>query len=286
MFDRLNPDRQIDTYHRLADGSLCRIRPSGAADRALLLECFEALSPESRRMRFFTNKRSLTPAELDLFSGADGYDHIAIAAVRIDTSGRELEPLGFARCMRLVPGGESAELSITVADRFHGQGIGSALLTRLMDTAYAQGIRRFRFEVMIENRGMRQLAQGLGGEAHWLGDGIVEYDCALPEPAVAEPAADRPGAVAGRYRQGSALVSGPGCLDRSLDPCVASQPGRLPLVGPGSKRGPGALAGRGMSLDLEGLAGRRLKGVPKTTPPAHPYGYAGGDLDPSWISRP
>jgi RimJ/RimL family protein N-acetyltransferase len=197
MFDRLNPDHQIVTYHRLADGSVCRIRPSGAADRALLQECFEALSPESQRMRFFTNKRSLTAQELDLFSGADGYDHIAIAAVRIDASGRELEPLGFARCLRLAPGGDSAELSITVADRFHGQGIGTTLLRRLMEAAYAQGIRRFRFEVLVENRGMRRLAQQLGGEARWLGDGIVEYDCALPEPAVAEPAADRLGAVAG-----------------------------------------------------------------------------------------
>ncbi len=191
MFDRFNPDRQIVTYHRLADGSVCRIRPSGAADRALLQECFEALSPESQRMRFFTNKRSLTAQELDLFSGADGYDHIAIAAVRIDASGRELGPLGFARCLRLAPGGDSAELSVTVADRFQGQGIGSALLSRLMDAAYAQGIRRFRFEVLVENRGMRQLAQRLGGEARWLGEGIVEYDCALPEPAGTGPAADR-----------------------------------------------------------------------------------------------
>lgn len=196
MFDRLNPDRQIATYHRLADGSLCSIRPSGAADRALLLECFEALSPESQRMRFFTSKRSLTAQELDLFSGADGYDHIAIAAVLIDASGRESKPLGFARCMRLAPEGDSAELSVTVADRFQGQGIGSALLGSLTDAAYAQGVRRFRFEVLVENRGMRRLAQQLGGEARWLGDGIVEYDCALPERAVAEQAPERPGVVA------------------------------------------------------------------------------------------
>jgi GNAT superfamily N-acetyltransferase len=146
-------------------------------------------------MRFFTNKRSLTAQELDLFSGADGYDHIATAAVRIDASGRELEPLGFARCLRLAPGGDSAELSVTVADRFQGQGIGSALLESLTDAAYAQGIRRFRFEVLVENRGMRQLAQHLGGEARWLGEGIVEYDCAVPEPTGAEPTPDWPKSV-------------------------------------------------------------------------------------------
>lgn len=152
MFDRLNPDRPIpdraiDPDRTLDDGSTYRIRPSGTHDRALVAAFFEALSPHSRRMRFFVNKRSLTPDELDLFCGADGHDHLALAAVRTDATGREIEPLGFARCLRLAPGGETAELSIAVADRAQGQGLGGALLERLCTAALAQGIRRFRFEI-------------------------------------------------------------------------------------------------------------------------------------------
>ncbi len=198
MFDRLSPhrpidgDRPIDASLRLDDGSRYRIRPSGIGDRAFLAACFDGLSQESRRMRFFNNKGALTPGDLDLFSGADGYDHIALAAVRIDASDQEVEPLGFARCLRLAPGGESAELSITVSDRFQGQGIGSALLDHLIRAAQAQGIRRFRFEVLVENRGMRGLAQKLGGDARWLGDGIVEYNCALPDPVPGAPVWDLP----------------------------------------------------------------------------------------------
>jgi GNAT superfamily N-acetyltransferase len=195
MFDRLNPDRPLNASLLLANGSPYRIRPSGANDRAYLAECFDGLSPESRRMRFFGNKGSLTPGDLDLFSGADGYDHIALAAVRIDAAGRELGPLGFARCMRLAPGGESAELSITVSDRFHGQGIGRALLDRLVALAYAQGIRHFRCEVLSENSGMRRLAQHLNGAATWQGGGVVEYDMALPEPVPADLAPDLPAPV-------------------------------------------------------------------------------------------
>ena len=34
---------------------------------------------------------------------------------------------------------------------------------------------------MAENEAMRAVAQGLGSNPRWLGDGIVEYECALPE---------------------------------------------------------------------------------------------------------
>ncbi|WP_295455594.1 hypothetical protein, partial [uncultured Thiodictyon sp.] len=88
MFHRLHFDR------RLADGSTYRIRPSGPHDRELLVRCFESLSPEARRLRFFTAKQALTSEDLDRFCAADGYDHIAFSAVRIDATGRESEPLG------------------------------------------------------------------------------------------------------------------------------------------------------------------------------------------------
>lgn len=174
MFDRLHFDR------RLADGTAYRIRPSGPDDRQLLTRCFDSLSPESRRLRFFNDKRSLSGEDLDRLSGVDGHDHIAFTAVQLDTAGREVEPLGFVRCIRLTPGGEVAEFSIVTVDRLQGQGIGSALLTYLIPAARRRGIRRFWFEVLAENAGMRRLAQRLGGSPRWVGDGTLEYDCPLP----------------------------------------------------------------------------------------------------------
>jgi GNAT superfamily N-acetyltransferase len=173
----------------LPNGFICRIRPSGENDRQLLLDCFEALSPESRRLRFFASKRHLNTAELDLFTGADGWDHIAYVAVRLDYLGREQEPLGFARCLRLAPDGDSAEFSVTVADQAQGLGIGTALLAQLASAARTVGIRTLRCELLAENTGMRQLAKHLGGEAQWLGDGILEYQCRLYDrPAPSAPA--------------------------------------------------------------------------------------------------
>ena len=160
-----------------------RIRPSGTADRERLKACFGALSPESRRMRFFASKHTLSDAELDLFSGADGWDHIAVVAVRLDNQGRETQTLGFARCIRLSPGGDSAEFSITVADAAHGQGVGTAMSRQLVELARAAGIRHLRFEVLVENTPMRKLALAIGGKPERTGDGIVEYDCELLPPA-------------------------------------------------------------------------------------------------------
>ena len=157
-------------------------------DRVLLSRCFESLSPESRRLRFFTDRPALLPDDLDRFCAADGRDHIAFAAVRVDATGRELEPLGFARCIRLTPGGEVAEFSIATADAIQGQGVGAALLSHLIPAARRQGIRRFWFEVLAENVGMRRLAQRLGGDPQWVGDGTLEYDCRLPGTGPGAPA--------------------------------------------------------------------------------------------------
>lgn len=227
MFDRPNPDRPIADLPTaellLADGSACFIRPSGPQDRDLLVRCFEALSPQSRRMRFFSDKQRLTPQDLDLFCGVDGYDHLALAAVRIDRAGRELEPLGFARCLRLAPGGATAELSVTVVDRFQGQGIGTRLLDRLIAAAREQGIRRFRFEVLMENAGMRRLAARLGGETRWLGGGTLEFDCPLPHPYPADLAPE-PDTLPLPRRTGKVPAQREPALPWYLDPALWIDP--------------------------------------------------------------
>lgn len=173
----VNASRQI----RLRDGSRCRIRPTGSADRHLLVDCFARLSSESRRMRFFVSKPGeLSGADLDFFTGADGRDHIALVAVRLNAWGSEQEALGFARCIRLESDPSSAEISLAVADDTQRDGAGSALLGQLTRVARRAGIRGFRCEVLAENGGMRALAKQAGGVARWQGDGAVEHRWPLP----------------------------------------------------------------------------------------------------------
>jgi GNAT superfamily N-acetyltransferase len=144
MQAHIDPYRPTPRRTRLAHGSRYRVRPSGEGDRQLLLDCFEALSADTKRLRFFNSKPTLTQGELDYFACADGQYHIACVAVRLDGSGQEAEALGFARCVRLSPGSEVAEFSITVIDEAQGQGIGSVLLEYIIGQALGVGIRRFR----------------------------------------------------------------------------------------------------------------------------------------------
>jgi RimJ/RimL family protein N-acetyltransferase len=185
-----SPREQVVT---LRDGTLSRLRAPDAADRGQVLACFERLSQRSRRLRFFAAKQTLTDRELDFLTLTDGRDHIAVAALALDADGGEQRMLGMARCLRLAPGGDSAELAIAIADDAQGLGLGSALIEQLTETAAAQGIRRLELEVLADNHGMRGIAERLGAAADWLGDGSIRYTLTLepsPRTAPAAPAAD------------------------------------------------------------------------------------------------
>ena len=164
------------------DGVHYRIRPLSPADRERLLQCFSALSPESRRRRFFGVKAALTETDLAFLTGADGRDHIALGALRLDATGAERAMLGTARCIRLGSGSDLGELAITVVDQAQGQGIGRALAAELLALSVAQGIRQMRFEVLASNHGMRALAERLGARVHSADDATLEYRCDLLPP--------------------------------------------------------------------------------------------------------
>ena len=177
-----------DPRIRLKDGTPCRIRAIGPDDRDALLACFAGLSPESRRMRFFSAKPSLAESDLDFLTSADGRDHLALGAMRLDAWGQDVELLGVARCIRLGPDADASEFAISVVDAAQGRGLGTALCTHLVTAARRQGIRRFRCEVLAANAGMRALAAGLGSHVRWLDDGTLEYDYAFPSVDAPETA--------------------------------------------------------------------------------------------------
>ncbi len=213
-----NPIRSI----RLKDGTRCHIRPIGHDDPDLLNACFAGLSPASRRLRFFGAKQVLTAADLAYLTAADGRDHLAFAAIALDRNGRDGEVLGAARCIRSAPGSETAELAMAVVDQAQGKGVGTALLDHLTEAAREQGIRRFHCEVLADNEGMRTLASRLGGQASWLDDGAVKYDCALPEsasPQTVEPVA---AGRAPRHRSGASdSADGLSSWERAFNASIA-----------------------------------------------------------------
>jgi GNAT superfamily N-acetyltransferase len=149
------PDSQYrfdDAYGEtatLTDGTPVLIRLLRPADRELLRRGFEALSPDTRRLRFFGAKTQLTDAELAQLTQLDGINHFALGAVR--EGPHEVEGLGVARFVRDPANPEVAEAAVTVKDTAQGRGLGTLLLTRLAAAARERGVSRFCGEFLAVN---------------------------------------------------------------------------------------------------------------------------------------
>jgi RimJ/RimL family protein N-acetyltransferase len=141
----------------LRDGSAVELRPITPADRQLLADAFERLSPESRYRRFFSPVTALTERQLDYLTDVDHRDHEALVALAEDTG----ELVAVARYVRTRPG--VAEPAIVVGDDWQRRGLATQLLDALADRAREEGVETFVAPVLAENRAAIQLFEGLGG---------------------------------------------------------------------------------------------------------------------------
>jgi RimJ/RimL family protein N-acetyltransferase len=139
-----------------------------ASDSAALADLFGRMSPESRRLRYFTPKRELMDVELRRLVGVDHVRQEAIAA--LDERGRLI---GLARYSQAGSAG-TVELAVEVADENQRRGLGRALVQRAMAAAFDRGYTRFRATVLWENWPARALFKSLGFRACSSSDGVVE----------------------------------------------------------------------------------------------------------------
>jgi RimJ/RimL family protein N-acetyltransferase len=145
----------------LVDGTRLRVRPLTREDRDGLLSLFHRLSEESRWRRFMSPKPQLAPRELDYLTDVDHVAHEAFAAV----DERDGSLVGVARYIRH-PGAEcSAELAVEVADELQRRGIGTALCTRVIARARANGFTVLTATALWNNLAARRLLRRLGFHA-------------------------------------------------------------------------------------------------------------------------
>lgn len=180
----------------LRDGTAVLLRLVGPGDKELLLRGFEQLSEHSRFLRFLAPKKALSEDELRYLTELDGENHFAIGAVRLDDAGVPQEGLGIARLIRYPKEHEVAEAAITVADAFHGRGLGTLLFMRLVAAGCERGIRRFRCEVHASNSAMKDLIASVNPEYSLeVGAGIMSIEFDLPSLLPAELPSEPPRAT-------------------------------------------------------------------------------------------
>jgi RimJ/RimL family protein N-acetyltransferase len=159
----------------LADREPLTLRPIGADDRDGLAALFVRLSPESRRRRFLSPKRELTRRELTFLTDIDHVWHEAVAAI----DPRRGSIVGVARYVGHSDREGAADLAIEVADELQSKGIGTALATRVVERARANGFAVLTATTLWENRPARALLRRLGFYARASRGAEIELELAL-----------------------------------------------------------------------------------------------------------
>jgi RimJ/RimL family protein N-acetyltransferase len=149
------------------DGTCLRARAIRPDDAARLIDLFERLSSESRRPRFHFNPDNLSEelkwetacalADVDNFTLGG-----AVVAVEVDAAGQE-RIVGVARLAR--PKGEptspEAEAAVVIRDDYHGRGVGTELLRRMVLLAKQMRLHTIVAIIEADNEPALRVFRGL-----------------------------------------------------------------------------------------------------------------------------
>jgi GNAT superfamily N-acetyltransferase len=128
------------------------IRPD---DKERLRIAFAGLSARSVYQRFFHPVNELAADELRRLTEIDFRDHVGIVLTVGAGSDERLVAVG--RYVRVVSGGDLAEVAFTVADDYQHRGAATLLLRELVAIARERGVREFVALVLDDNRQMLEV---------------------------------------------------------------------------------------------------------------------------------
>jgi RimJ/RimL family protein N-acetyltransferase len=156
----------------LRDGTRALIRPIQPSDATRLNEGFQNASTRSIFMRFLGPQPRLSQRQLDYLTTVDHVHHEALIAVDPDTG----QSFGTARYVRSEEEPESAEFAVGIGDQWMRIGLGTALLTALVERARADGIVRFTGLIHADNVAIKRLIAKVAGpyETRLAGQGALE----------------------------------------------------------------------------------------------------------------
>lgn len=145
---------------RLSDGRELWLRPVQPADAGPIGGAFELLDEDEVRRRYLHPVKALSEDYLQqLVRPAPGQAFAVVAAEPVPP-GEAL--VGAVARLTRDPGRDSAEFAVLVSHFIAGQGVGKALMRRLLEWAEANGIRRLWGDVLDDNEPMIALVQALG----------------------------------------------------------------------------------------------------------------------------
>ena len=164
---------------QLRDGRAAAVRPARPADAQAVQRFVRELSPRARRLRFLGAVAELSPAQLDVLTGAEDPRDLSLVALSANAGGPRI--VAMAQYASGDP--PAAEFAVVVADAWQRQGLGERLLGMLLARAAEVGVRAMNGFVLADNWPMLALAAKLGFAAAEDGDpNLVRVDRPLPPP--------------------------------------------------------------------------------------------------------
>jgi acetyltransferase len=153
--------RDLEEAITLKDGREIFSRPIRPEDHHGLQAFFEALRPEDVRLRFFSQMTTLTDALAARLTQIDYDREMAFVATEGTDPGSAL--LGAVHIL-CDPDNERAEFAAMVRSDLKGQGLGYALMKRIIAYGRDRKVQQIFGDVMRENEAMLQMCDELGFE--------------------------------------------------------------------------------------------------------------------------
>lgn len=150
---------------QLKDGQPVLLRPIRAEDEPLVAKFHETLSDESIYSRFFRYmplSRLVAHERLSRICFVDYDLEIGVVVDYKHPDSGEREILGIGRLIRL--DNNEAEFAVLVSDNWQGQGIGSKLLSFLVEIGRQEKVERIIGTILPENYSMQRVAKKVGFE--------------------------------------------------------------------------------------------------------------------------
>jgi len=148
----------------MKDGTAVTLRPIRPEDEPLMVKFHGTLSDRTVYSRYFgwlSLPRRVAHERLVQICDCD-YDREMVLVVDYrDAKSGEASILGVGRINRLA-GDKEAELAVLISDRYQGQGLGSALLERLLQIARERKLGRVVAEMLHDNLAMQTLLKRFG----------------------------------------------------------------------------------------------------------------------------
>ncbi len=153
---------ELETYRTTNSGIEMLLRPVKISDEPLLKDFFYSLSDTSMYKRFLTKRRDMPHHMLqDMFVVIDYTREMVILAIKVM---EEIETIIGIGQYGIDENNHTAEVALVVGDEYQNMGVGTELLSYLINLAKKQGLLSFTGEVLPENKAIIHLMEKFGFE--------------------------------------------------------------------------------------------------------------------------